>query len=484
MSRKYHSMQFNAFLNAIKTALSIAFPLITYPYAFRVLHAENIGKVNFAASIESYFALIAALGFSTYAIREGSKVRENQKKFNEFASDIFSLNVCSVIISFTLEFLVLFIIPYLHDYRLLIIIQSTAIIFTTIGMDWINSVYEDFVYITIRTIIANIISMICLFVFVHKPEDYYIYAFLTALTQAIICISNVAYYRKRTKITFGLPSRVLVHIKPVLTLFMNNIALSIYVNSDTTMLGWFSGDYYVGIYALSVKVYTVIKNMISAIYSVTIPRISIYLSENNDEKVRNIYSGICSEIIVILLPASAGLLSISDEIVLLMGGQEYLESSLTLKILSISLVGAILGGLATFCMNIPLGKEKINVEATSLSALINILLNFLMIPVLMHNGAAITTAISEFFVFFYCIIRNKKILEYIDRKIIKKSLFSAGIGVVTVFLVSFITHQIFSYNMLSMLVIIALSVLFYFAELIFLKNELVLSIVNKIRVKK
>mgnify|MGYP001014514563 FL=1 len=82
LKNKSKSLGINALLNAIRSGLSVVFPLITYPYAFRVLHAESIGKVNYALSIIGYFSLIAALGISTYAVREGAKLRKNKEKLN------------------------------------------------------------------------------------------------------------------------------------------------------------------------------------------------------------------------------------------------------------------------------------------------------------------------------------------------------------------------------------------------------------------
>lgn len=79
MKVKNKSLGVNAVLNAFKSALAILFPLITYPYAFRILHTEGIGKVNYATSIISYFILIASLGISTYAVREGAKYRDKPK---------------------------------------------------------------------------------------------------------------------------------------------------------------------------------------------------------------------------------------------------------------------------------------------------------------------------------------------------------------------------------------------------------------------
>ena len=82
------SLGINAFLNVIRSSLSVVFPLITYPYAFRTLHAENMGKIDFSNSIISYFSLIAVLGVSSYAVREGAKVRDDKEKIDKLSSEI------------------------------------------------------------------------------------------------------------------------------------------------------------------------------------------------------------------------------------------------------------------------------------------------------------------------------------------------------------------------------------------------------------
>ena len=89
------SLGLNAFLNGIRSVLNLLFPLLTFPYVSRILGATGMGKYNFANSIVSYFLMIAALGINTYAVREGARIRDDRKKFSNFASQIFSYNVVS-----------------------------------------------------------------------------------------------------------------------------------------------------------------------------------------------------------------------------------------------------------------------------------------------------------------------------------------------------------------------------------------------------
>ena len=114
---KNKSLGVNALLNGIRTVLNLLFPIITFPYVSRVLQVENIGKYNFALSLNQYFLLIAALGITTYAIREGTKYRDQRKEFDQFASEIFSINLVSTIVAYLLMVICLITVPKFYSYR-------------------------------------------------------------------------------------------------------------------------------------------------------------------------------------------------------------------------------------------------------------------------------------------------------------------------------------------------------------------------------
>lgn len=96
---KKKSLGINAVLNSLQSLLNLIFPLVTFPYISRTLSVDGVGKYNFANSIVSYFILLAGLGISVFAVREGSKLRDNRKKFSLFASRIFTISIVSTAIS-------------------------------------------------------------------------------------------------------------------------------------------------------------------------------------------------------------------------------------------------------------------------------------------------------------------------------------------------------------------------------------------------
>ena len=470
----------NAVLNGAKTLLSILFPLITYPYVARILHSTNLGKVNFAQSIVSYFSLIAALGVNTYAVREGAKIKESRGDFESFCNEIFTTNMISTIIAYALLFISILAIPKLRGYSALITILSIAIVSTTIGVEWINIIYEDYLIITVRSIVVQIINLILLLCFVKNETDYYVYAFLLVLSSIIICVWNFIYCRKYVIVRLTYNPYIKKHIKPLLIFFANNLAVSIYCYADTTMLGWLIGDSCVGIYSVSVKAYTVIKSILASVYSVCIPRLSGYYGKKNIVLFKELTNKVFSCILLILLPAMTGLMVLANPIVLLLGGAEYLDGVLTLRLLSIALIFAIVGGLLTSCINIPTGKESITLIGTIIAAVLNIVLNIILIPLFQHNGAAITTIIAEFAVVLICFIKNKDIMEIIDfKKTIINSL-HALLGCIIV-LASYYSSTLINLSLILQCVYtVTLTLIMYGLVLFIFKNKYMIEFLSKI----
>lgn len=467
---KKKNLGLNTILNVIKSGLAVIFPLITYPYVLRVLEEEGIGKVSYGASIISYFSLIAMLGIATYGIREGAKRKADKSEFNQFVNEVFTINICSTIVAYLLLFGTILLLPQLHTYARLLALQSLSIVLTTMSLDWINTIFEDFLLITVRSIFTYVLSLILMFLFVRTPEDYYSYAWLTVITNGVVCVSNWFYIRKYVKPRIVFRANLRQHMGPLLLLFSNSIAISIYVNFDTTMLGWMKGDYYVGLYAVAVKIYTIMKSMIAAIYVVTIPRLASYIGEKKRQEYKDLYTDLWGYLSILLIPCAVGLICISYEIMTIMGDVKYAVTAPTLQILSVSLIFAVYGGLITAVLNITIGKERDNLVATILSAVINCGLNLILIPIFNQNGAALTTLLSELFVFLYCFIRIENKRSYLDFSIVLRAVRDAALGSIVILVFSFTVKRIITRIFLRMIFIIGGSILLYGVILCILGN--------------
>ena len=250
---KEKSMTRNAVLNTIRTVMAMVFPLITFPYVSRILQVENMGKVNFTASIVSYFVLLAGLGIKTYGIREGARIRDNKEELEKFVSQLFSINILSTLMAYVALTVILLGVQSLQAYSLLIFVHSFSIIGNTIGIEWLYTINEDYLIITIRSIVVQFVSMILLFALVRSSKDYTIYAGITVFSTTASNLFNFFYARKKVKIRLTSVLNLKQHLSPILVFFAMSATTTIYVNSDTTMLGFLVGDYYVGIYNTATK---------------------------------------------------------------------------------------------------------------------------------------------------------------------------------------------------------------------------------------
>ncbi|AVK50122.1 hypothetical protein AXY43_20190 [Clostridium sp. MF28] len=474
------SLKKNAVLNIVKQICQVLFPLITVPYVSRVLSAENYGRYNFANSIISYFSLIAALGITNYAIREGARVRDNKEEFEKFSSEIFTINCWSTMVSYFFLFGILIVSEKLHSYTMLILIQSLVILFTTAGVDWINSIYEEFTYITIRYIIIQCLSVVAMLMIVHNESDYILYALITVCANAGANLMNIIHVRKYVKLRFTFKPNLKKHMLPMLLLFCNTIAVTIYVNSDATMLGILVSDQAVGIYSLVAKVYTIVKQLLSAILIVTLPRFSVYLGNNDIDKYNCLLKKVFNALISILLPAIVGLFMLSEHIINILGGTEYQDGYIALKILSIGLMFAILAYFYSGCILLPYKKEKNFLIATIMGALANIVINFIVIPRYSYIGASSTTVLAELIVFAFCWYYSRKLVQVkFDRKV----LLSVGISCIAIIIICHFTTIKLGVGILPGIVSIALSGISYLLIMLLFKNEIVMQFIRSIKEK-
>ena len=163
---KNKSIKLNAVLNVIKSCLSVVFPLITYPIVLQTLGTVGIGKIDYVQSVISYFAMFAMLGVSTYAVREGAPIRNDRTKLKTFISEVITINLIFTVASIILLFGAVLLIPSFRGYLFLFGILWIQIIFRTFALDWVNTIFEDYLFITIRTIVVYIISLVLIILFI------------------------------------------------------------------------------------------------------------------------------------------------------------------------------------------------------------------------------------------------------------------------------------------------------------------------------
>lgn len=477
---KKKSLKKNAMLNMVKNIVNLLFPLVTFPYLTRILGVENLGKYNFAIVFVSYFTLIAGLGVSTYAVREGAKYRGDKSKFNNFVKQVFTINIISTIIAYCALFVCMVIFENLSEYRVLIVISSLGIVFTTIGVEWVYSIYEDYTYITLINVIFKFLSLILTFIFVKTEGDINKYAIITLISSVAVNLLYIIRIKKYCSLGLCRVKYCKRHIKSIMILFASTIAVTIYVSSDTTILGIIKGDYSVGIYSVSVKVYTILKNIVASLLIVSIPRLSSYYSNKQFDKFDETIQNVINSISIIMLPIVVGVFMLRIQIIDLIAGKAYRSASISLIILCITLIFCIYGWIFNQCILLSVHKEKIIFNATIISALINIILNILLIPIWAENAAAFTTLISEFVIFVICYLHGRK---YSSFKVINRNLVTVIFACFGIIITCLGAKIIIKDSIMYIIITILFSCINYFGLLVIMKNTIVVNNIKSIYFK-
>lgn len=473
------SLKKNAVLNVVKQSCNIVFPLITYPYVSRVLLSANLGRYSFADSIINIAMTFAGLGISTYGLREGARIRSDKRKLDEFASEIFTINFIAMILVYSVLIICTLFVGRLRRDYILIFILSLNIITSVLGRDWINQIFEDFTYISLRYIFFQTIAVVLTFLFVKKPEDYIKYTIIMLIANAGGYTANIFYTLKYVPLNLSRHLNLKEHIKAILYLFGIALTVQIYVKSDVAILGFLRSDSEVGIYTIASKVYTIVKSLLNAVITVTIPRLAVFLGENDKTAYSKLLVKLKSWLVAIVFPCVIGLLMVSNNVMQLIGDDEYISGSDALRILCIALAFAVFGCYYSNGIMVVQKQEKIFFIATIISALENIILNIILIPRWGMNAAAFTTVLAEGIVIGICKHYSR---EY-DYPLPRRDYISVIVGCIGIAIICRLLTSAISKYWLALILSIICSIVVYGTCLAVFRNSIVEE-VNSIIKKK
>jgi len=476
--KKKRSLQFNAIIDGIKQGCTVLFPLITIPYVSRVLGTENYGKVSFSSSVMTYFLLIAALGITVYAVREGTKLRENRAEFQTFADEIFTINIITTGISYLCLILMLVFWKRVRDYRVLILLQSMVLLFSAVGTEWINVIYEDFLYTTVRYLAIQVLCLAAMFIFVRTPEDYLYFAGISAFAYYGGNLVNLFYIRKTyLKVHLTRRPRFRKHIGPMIFLFGNMLATTIYVNSDVTLLTLFKGDGATGIYSIATNIYALVKQVFNAMVGVALPRFALFKAENDRDGFQHLLRKVLHAVIALILPAAIGLIMLSEEIMVALAGPDYASGKTALSFLAVALCLAAVSYVFVYAVMITYRMEKLCLISTLIAAAVNLSLNFWFIPRFGMSGAAVTTIIAEILVLGLSLFFSRKIYR---RELTVREMLPCAAGCIAIAALCFFGKKALSGALLRLLILVPGSMLLYGGCLILFRDTLALTVMKRV----
>ena len=474
------SIKKNFIMNIILTVSSVAFPMITFPYISRILSPEGTGVVSFATSFVFYFYTFAQLGIPTYGIRICAQVRDNKEKLSKTVHELLIIQLIMSFISYVCYIVAIFCVPKLKSEMILYFIVGLKIFFESVGMEWLFKALEQYSYITKRSVILKFISLILMFLLVKNREDYRIYAALLIFADTASNIMNIFTVKKFINIKWMGNYNFKKHLKSIVIFFAMVCATTIYTHLDIVMLGFMKSDVDVGYYNVSMKVKTVLVSLVTSLGVVLLPRTSYYVENNKMNEFWGVTRKAMNFVMITAIPIMIYFIAFAKQGVLFIAGNQYQGAIEPLKILMPTLVIIGITNILGIQILVPLGKEKYVLYSQIVGAIVDIVLNILLIPHYASSGAAIGTLFAELSVLIVQIIALRKNIIELFRKIQIYKIFIALIPALisVIYISGYISNEFIS--------LITTSIVFfgiYGTLLLLSKEKLTINIWNQIKLK-
>ncbi|MEW4354709.1 flippase [Streptococcus pneumoniae] len=394
---KVKSIKYNFLMNIILKMSSVIFPLITFPYVSRVLLSEANGKIAFASSVVSYFSLVASLGIPSYGIRKCAEVRDDRSRLSKIVQELLIINTICTLLSYIVFIILMFTIPKFSEESTLFYITSVTILFNMLGVEWFYQAIEQYQYITVRNILFKIVSIILMFVFIHHPSDYVLYAGITVLASVGSNIMNIIRLTKYVDLNIqrNQTYEFAIHLLPIFTLFLYNATTVIFTSLDQVMLGFMKANDSVGYYAAAIKIKNILVSLVTALGAVMLPKVSYSLKNSSQSDFKRLITKSFEFIFISSIPISLFFIIMAGDIIQVLAGDTYAQSVPILHFLMPSIIFIGLSSVTAWQLLIPLGKEKYTVVGAIIGAVMNVVVNISLIPRLGAVGAAIASSLAE-----------------------------------------------------------------------------------------
>ena len=382
-------------MNALLALSGVVFPLVSFRYVSRILLPTGTGKVALATSVIAYFSMFAQLGIPTYGVRACAKVREDREKLTRTVHELLGINLVMDLIAYALLAVALVAVPKLAEERTLYCVVSVTIFLNSIGMEWLYKGLEQYTYITVRSIAFKIIALIAMFLMIHEESDYVIYGGISIFASSASNLLN--FFHAGKYIEFRRPAGCdwKRHLRPVMIFFAMACAATIYTNLDALMLGFMKTDADVGYYNAAVKVKGILVSIVTALGAVMLPRSAWYVENGRMEDFRRMTRKALG-FVMLLAGAMAVYFAIyAEECILFLSGEAYMPAVTPMRIImpTVLLIGLTnIMGIQTL---VPLGKEKVVLKSEIAGAVVDLVLNWVLIPQYGAAGAAAGTLAAE-----------------------------------------------------------------------------------------
>ena len=467
----------NYLLNATYQLFLLLVPLVTTPYISRILRADGIGMYSYSNSIIYYFTVFAALGTTMYGQREVAKNQFDRKKQTGIFWEISIIKLFIGILCVCVNLILC--LGIYGKYSLLMTILTINIVAVFFDITFFFQGKEQYGRIVVRNVFVKSIGLISILLFVKSADDVWKY---TIINSMMVFVSNLSLWFYLPKALIKVDFRSLnpwSHVKKILLLFVPTIAVSVYTMVDKTLIGLIlQCDAENGFYEQSEKIIKMCVMLITCLSTVMISRNSSeYAEGKKDNLEKNIYFA-ARLVWLFSTPMVFGMASIAENMNLWFFGVGYTPVIKLIYAFCPLILVLGLNNVTGVQYLIATGKDRIFTMSVVSGAVINVILNLILIKTIGTIGAVIASVTAE-----TCILGIQ--LMHIKSDINIKKFLSMGWKNVIASLLMFLVLRLLFNNLnssaLNTICIIGSGVLIYTITLIGLRDKFIVDVIKKMR---
>ena len=366
-------------------------------YLARYLGTVGFGKYNFVFAYLSFFGIITDLGLQTILVREMSRDASITPKL---IGNAFIIRLILTIFAVVLSIVVITLMSYPADTTSYIYIATFTIFFISFS-DFYATIFQANLrmeYKMIAKLSFKVLSAALIFWIIFSHGTLMQVMIVLVFSEMIKTLISYSFSRKfvkpRFEIDFGLWKYL---FKESLPLALTVVIWIIYYRIDVVMLSIMQGDAQVGIYSAAYKLSEPLSLIPSALMVSLFPIMSASFKTSEERLIKS-YKLAIRYLLIIMLPIAVGTTIIADKIIFLIYRAEFVGSATALQMLIWALVFTSASFVLTNLL-VSIGKQKLYTASMAICAVVNVTLNFILIPTLSYNGAAIATVATNI-VFF------------------------------------------------------------------------------------
>lgn len=398
----------NFLMNVAYQLLSYVFPLVTVSYVSQCLGVTNIGTYSYTYSTVYLFMLLGMLGINNYGNREIARVRDDKQACSFIFFSIYKLQLLTVGLA-SIGY-VIYIQCIVSEYEKLFWLQAIYLFSACLDVNWFYFGLEKFKLTITRNCIIKVASLILILFFVRTEADLAQYTVIMAGSTFLSQLYLILILHRYIVNVHTTLHDSLHHLRGCCILFIPVLAFGIYRVMDKTMLGAMATVTELGYYENAERLINIPISIINALGTVMLPRMSYLLKNHSEESTKTIYASMKLALLLSCMMA-AGIFLVSNDIVVVLFGYDFYKSGEIIKILSITILASAWANVIRTQYLIPSGKDTIYVISTIGGAVVNLLLNIVLIPQYGAYGACLGTIAAEYFVMIYQTVKVRKVLE-------------------------------------------------------------------------